>query len=297
MTTVLERRLAEFVDRTDEIAAFCKILDSGDPPIMAVWGGGGVGKSSLIARMIHESSLRELHKAEVIWTDTRSHNYLAVMRKIRDDIGAKYFYSFTDLVNYFTVPQYELKIKVDSNINIFDNAKIEGSSIGNVTGVYIEDVMMPESIRSMDITEDEKISRLTDNFISNFAAALSEVAKEKPFIVFLDAVEKMSIATRKWVWCELFAAVRDDRLPNTRFVVCGREEPPADIDREIRLMVDMAELKPLEQVHITEYLIKRGITEGIDELSMMLFASTGGNPLLVANNVDTYMKLKQKKNL
>ncbi len=296
MTTALERRLAEFVDRIDEIATFCNILDTGDPPIMAVWGGGGVGKSSLLARIVHESSIRELCKAEVVWTDTRNHDYLAIMRKMRDDIGAKYFNAFTDLVNYFTVPQYELTVKVEGAIKVAENAIIEGSKTGDIAGVIIKDLMIPEPRKDMDIPEDEKLARLTDSFISNFAVALQEVAAEKPLIVFFDAIEKMTDDTRNWVWGELLGAVRDNRLPNTRFVLCGREEPPEDLDRDLRLLIEEAELNPLEHEHIVEYLEKRGIEEDSrDALAMMLLANTEGNPLQIANNVDAFLKLKKKK--
>ena len=53
MTTVLDRRLAHFVNRSEEIGLFREVLEFGDPPIMVIWGDGGVGKSLLLARMIH----------------------------------------------------------------------------------------------------------------------------------------------------------------------------------------------------------------------------------------------------
>ena len=50
------------------------------PRIIAISGETGLGKSSLLARMIHEVAQRNLTKAEVTWTDTRKHDYLATMR-------------------------------------------------------------------------------------------------------------------------------------------------------------------------------------------------------------------------
>jgi putative ribosome biogenesis GTPase RsgA len=82
MIAELERRLAEFVDREDELRCFCRLLDDGGRSVMTVCGDGGVGKSSLLARMIHECALRRVRKSEVTWTDTRNHDYLGVMRKI-----------------------------------------------------------------------------------------------------------------------------------------------------------------------------------------------------------------------
>src|SRR4051812_12560582 len=103
MTPLLQQRLAQFVDREGELKNFCRMLDDDTypRPIMILWGDGGMGKTSLLLRMVHECSLRDLTKAEIIWNDTRSHDYVAVMRKIRDDIGARRFIEFTNLVNFF----------------------------------------------------------------------------------------------------------------------------------------------------------------------------------------------------
>src|SRR5256885_10177320 len=114
MTTIWEQRLAQFVDREAQVNSFCRMLEAPDwpRPIMVVWGDGGIGKSSLLFRLVHECSLRNLKKAEVFWTETRNHDYLAVMRKIRDDVGASRFVEFTNLVNFFTVPQCKLELVV-----------------------------------------------------------------------------------------------------------------------------------------------------------------------------------------
>jgi GTPase SAR1 family protein len=296
MTTVLERRLAEFVNRSDEMGVFTHILDTGDPPIMVVWGDGGVGKSYLLAKMIHECAQRDLCKAEVVWTDTRNHDYLAIMRKIRDDLGVKFFNPFTDLVNFYTVPQYELKVKVEGSISVAENAHIEGSTTGDIAGVIIKDLMIPEPRKDMAVPEDEKLARLTDKFIENFDLALKELAVEKPVIVLMDAVEKMSDDTRKWVFEEMFGSVRDGRLSNVRFVLCGRQEPPREIDRELQLIIEEAQLKPLEHEHIVEYLEKRGVpASNRDALATMLMVSTSGNPLHIANSVDAFLKMSQKR--
>jgi len=295
MTTLLERQLAEFVDRSAEMTTFKHILDTGDPPIMVVWGQGGVGKSYLLAKMIHECAQREILKAEVVWTDTRSKDYLAIMRKIRDDIGLEYFNPFTDLVNYYTSPQYELKIKVEGSINTNINPNIKDATTGDIAGIIIKDLMIPEPRKDMAVPEEEKLARLTDIFIENFDKALKALAVEKPFVVFMDAVEKMSNDTHKWIWEELFACVGDGRLSNIRFVLCGRQEPPQENASEMRLIIEQTQLKPLEHEHIVQYLEKRSIdSSNHDELALMLMVSTEGNPLQIANSVDAFLKMSRK---
>ena len=99
MIPEMERRLAAFVDRKSEMARFCDMLETGDKPIMVVWGEAGLGKTSLFFRMLHECKERNLRKAELVWSDTRDYDYLAVMCKIRDYLGVDFFESFTNALN------------------------------------------------------------------------------------------------------------------------------------------------------------------------------------------------------
>jgi len=69
MERVLQKRLAEFVDRDEEMRRFRTMLKSSDKPIMVVWGEAGIGKTSLLARMIHECAVRNLRKSEIVWKD------------------------------------------------------------------------------------------------------------------------------------------------------------------------------------------------------------------------------------
>jgi hypothetical protein len=296
MTSFLERQLSEFVDREKEMKTFGKILASGDPPIMVIWGDGGVGKSSLLAKIIHECALKNTNKCEITWTDTRNHDYLGIMRKIRDDIGPIYFNDFTDLINYYTVPQYELKIKIDGSISVAHNASITNSNVGNIAGIIIQDLMIPEPRKDLDIPEEDKRSRLTDCFIKNFSKLLKDIPVDKPIVILLDAVEKMTEQSKQWVWGELLGSVCDGRLNNIRFVLCGRQEPPNYLDRSIRIIIEEAQLQPLGHSHIVEYLAKRGIEENYqDVLATMLMANTKGNPLQIANSVDAFLKLEIKR--
>lgn len=296
MTTVSERRLAEFVNRDNEIKAFRDILGDGDTLIIAFWGGGGLGKSSLLSRMIHECAQRKLRKVEVVWTDTRNHDYLAIMRKVRDDVGLGFFNKFTDLVNYFTVPQYNLNVQVNNvhDIEVARGAQIGGGSkVDDIAGVIIKDSMLVIPRSDMDVPESERLARLTDSFIECFAAALES---GPPLVVFFDSVEKMTQNTRKWVWGELLSGVLDGRLKNIRFVLCGREKPPQDLDRNLQLILQDVELKPLDLDHVIEYLEKRGVDKNLcEDLAMMIMGPTRGEPLQIANEVDKYLLMKRKK--
>lgn len=296
MSTVFESRLAEFVDRSAEMRLFMEILDVGDPPVMVVTGGGGLGKSSLLARMIHECALRDLRRSEIVWTETRNHDYLDIMRRVRDDLGPRPFNVFTDLVNYYTVPQYRLVVAVEGNVRVAEGAEFVDTSTGDIAGVIIKDSMISIPRSDLAVPEDEKRERLTDAFIAAFADVLRAQPREKPIVLFLDATEKMTSETRKWVWGELLQAMSDGRLVNLRVVLCGREGLPDDLSLELRRIVEEAPLRPLELEHVEEYLEKRGIdAANRPALALMLMASSEGNPLKIASNVDAFLKLQRRQ--
>jgi hypothetical protein len=289
MNALLHRRLAEFVDREDEMRRFVGMLDSGDKRIMIVCGDSGLGKTSLVARMMHECGRRALRKAEVVWTDTRPHDYLGLMRKIRDDLDPRAFCGFSDLVNFFTSNNYELVIRVDgaNGVRVAERARITNAIVGDVSGVVIKDFMINVPRSDMAVPESERMARLTDRFIGDLKGYL---ARER-VVLFLDAVEKMSADTRTWLWAELLTPVRDSALENLTVVLCGQGRPALDRDWEI--CVELAEVQPLKRIDIVEYLARRDVAEEHrGELATMLFAVTGGRVADVAKAVDAFLKLR-----
>ena len=284
--------------------SFCRMLDAGElpRPILVVWGQGGMGKSALLMRMVHECSLRELRKAEIGWTDTRNHDYLAVMRKIRDDVGASNFAEFTKLVNFFTVPQYRLEVvvgtnattEVAKNASFGPNAQVGfmGGVVVQEGGIVINDLMLTDPRNDLGISETERMARLTDQFVQE----LDVLAGKGKVVIFLDAVEKATDATQRWVWEELFGALRQDRLANVCFVLGGRNQP--SLDEPWRSLVEARQLGPLKQEHIVEYLVKRGIdydAAGLQVAAEAIMAFTQGNPFSVANAVEALSFSREQK--
>jgi hypothetical protein len=112
-----------------------------------------------------------------------------VMRKIRDSLDPAQFQEFTDMVNFFTKPQYELTIKIEGRRadRCREGAHIEGSPVDVIAGVYIKDLMLAEPRSDMAAPEAERMTRLTDKFMENLASA---TAASTPVVVFFDEVEK-----------------------------------------------------------------------------------------------------------
>jgi hypothetical protein len=303
MTPFLQQRLARFVDREGEMRSFCGMLEQKDwpRPIMLIWGEGGMGKSSLLMRMVHECSLRQFGKAEVFWTDTRNHDYVAVMRKIRDDVGAGSFVEFTNLINFFTAPpQHRIEVVVGTKGAISAGSGMElatGASVGTVAGVNVEaggivikDLMLTDPRNDLGISENDRMMRLTDQFINE----LNVAARTRKVVIFLDAVEKATDLTQRWVWNELLGAVRDDRLANVHFVIGGRQQPV--IDDRWRPLIEEKQLGPLKREHIVEYLKKRGLDLDDGEQDLVaetIFAFTDGNPFKVASAVEAFARKRE----
>lgn len=291
MQTELEIRLAEFVDRDAEMKRFCDMFECSGKAIMFISGEGGYGKSSLLARMIHECAAKHLRKSEITWTETQNHDYLGIMRKIRDDVGPQYFQGFTTLVNQFTDPSVRITIAANTaNINVAQGLTAENSSIGDIGAIIVKDSMfvIPKGDRS--VPESERMIPLTNAFLDNLATAANAMG---PLVIFFDAVEKMTQETAKWVLGELLRAVQTGALPKVYFVHCGRQKP--DVDRYMGSVVEEAELGPLGQKDIALYLEKRGIEqESRLPFSELLLTITKGNPLQIANYMDALLKRRTK---
>jgi hypothetical protein len=290
LSPILKRRLREFVNRDAEMQRFCQLLERPDRFIMLVSGEGGSGKSSLVARMMHECAVRRIRRAEVVWSDTRAYDYMGVMRKIRDDLRAPdAFAPFNDLINFYTEPQYRLRLDVGgpSSIQVAEGAAISGSTTGDIIGmnVVIKDSMITVPRADMAVPDQERMLGLTARFLENLHA----VTREGLLVVFMDATEKMSRHTESWLWDELLAAGRDGAISNLLVVLCGQGR--RTLGRDWDGCTEISEMKPLSAEHIADYLDRRGVGDASNrpQLARMLLCATQGKALEVATLVDKFV--------
>lgn len=288
VTPIQQARLRRFVDRDAEMRVFRAMLDHTqiDQPVTVVWGDGGMGKSSLLDRMEQECSVRGMAQAKVIWSETRNHDYLGVMRKIKNDLGADRFNGFNDLINFFTVPQYKLELEVRGTISVADNLQNQGT-IGSITGMVVQDANFTIPRADLGIPESERMNRLTDAFLQELNSAVAR----RDTVIFLDAFEKASTITQSWVSNELIGALLEGRLSQLRVVLCGRLRPNWDQDRWP--MVNEMHLSPLGRDHVIEYINKSELnipSEAVSYVVDFLLATTNGVPSSLANTVNMVAK-------
>lgn len=285
-----QNRLAYFVNRQSEMQSFQEMLDVEERFALLILGENGMGKSSLLAKLEQYCVQQDLHKAELAWSNTQSHDYMAIMRLIRNQLGKEYFSEFTKLVNFYTDPDYEQKIDVTLNvqgdIEVGNNAQITDTTIEKFAGIAI-DKMIVQPRADMDVPLEEMIWKLTEQFLAD----LEKAVKDKPLVVFLDAIEQASPDTCNWLWNELLGAVT-----NVKFVMFAEQAPALAADCDWQDWTDVARLKPLNQEYISDYLDKRGIDKiSCAKLLPVIWEKTKGKVDEVAAMVDKYLLFQQQK--
>ena len=287
--------LKQFVNRTREVAGFESLLSDKTRRIMCVSGPGGIGKSVLLSRMMEECAARKLDWVQIEWENSRRFNYLDVMREIRKSTDPTLFQLFNDRVNFYMVPNYEMKITLDAgpiqNVEVLKGGQIKQSGVTVHIGhtVEIKDSMINVQRPDRDVTENEIVIALTNAFMP----CLKALTSESPLVIFLDALEKADELANAWIWDELLSRVRDQEIPSLLVVLSGRntfEPDPTFFDSS-----EVYALKPFKSEHILDYLEKRGL-DRMDYLADFILANPGGgNPLKVAQGVDNFIRFQRQK--
>lgn len=281
--------MKEFVDRRDELQAFCQHLDAEEQVIFNVTGESDIGKSTFMARMIHECTEREWCRAVVACDRMTNVDCRSVMRKISKEIGKDHFESFDEADEQLGQPTFSLKIEDAAlgDVQVASGATIEKSTVGKVVGVEIGDVNVNISKEYLEDMEKDRRARLTAEFIAN----LADISRDNKLVLFFDAVEKMPKEVEQWVMESLLIAILEGELENVKLVHCGQRVPP--VEDSYDWSVSEVQLKPLGEKDIIEYLEKRGIREEHpEEIARKLLNSTKGFAGRVAKFVDAYKQSK-----
>lgn len=277
-----DRIRTDFVDREDELRLFREMLAGVGPRLLYIRGDGGMGKSSLREVMSREVMERGLRKAEVVWSESRNYDYMGIMRRVRDDLGEDAFAQVTDLINFYTVPQYRLDLRLHGSheISVLSGASLEHATVRSIGGIVIQDMRLENPRSDMSTPESERMIRLTDAFL----ACLQRATTERTTVLFFDAAEKMSGVTSQWLWDELLDRICDGALPGVRVVFCSRSL--RSLGRKWRGAAEIVDLKRFSKEHIEDYLDKRGVDLRMISVESVLNIASDGNVLELALLVD-----------
>jgi len=280
--------LHEFVDRASEVREFCELLATGNPAIVGIWGAGGIGKSALLARLVQECEAKSARAVAIEWRDSRRYSYLDLMRRIRDLTQPEMFGHFNDRVNFYTVPEYRLRLQLD--VGSIENVQITTGNVANGTvnvnvghRVDIKDLML-NVLRPDRVASDDTICiELTTVFFE----CLREFTSSTKTVLLFDALEKADLRTRDWLAGELLIRLRDGELPNTLVILAGRD--PIDLDVSFSPALRLFELSGLGAQHISEYLERKGLPDG-GLLAAFLSQQFQGNPLQISSAVNGFLR-------
>ena len=176
-------------------------------------------------------------------------------------------------------------------VSVLQGAEVSQSQVTVNIGHNIEIIDRGLTTRrpDQDVSEQEMMIEVTRAFIT----CLQTATANSPLVIFLDALEKADALTLKWMWEELLEAVRDEQLEHLLVILSGRngfEPDPTFFDA-----MDVYELHPFKTDNIFDYLVTRGLEKQADALADFILAISNGNPLQVAMNVDTYLRMLRQK--
>jgi hypothetical protein len=278
-------KLSFFVNRDEEMNRFRDMLDKRRKKVMTVEGSAGMGKTWLMERMVHECSLRQLRIARVIVRDTRR-DALFIMRTIRDDLGAPFFDQFTGIVSSTIASHPGVTINVNAPIIVAEGLKQEGQSeIKTIAGINV-DAMAEYDIGKI---AEGRLAQLTDAFVEGMRSAIGA----DQTIVFIDDCQKLTTEAEKWLKSELLFYAKEGKIANTMFVLLSRTTT------ELKDYDDIAQhesLKPLTQSHIARYLEIRKIDDPTGGIAEAILVMTGGQSILVAQNVERILQKRARAN-
>lgn len=285
----IPKLLPDFVDRTSQLSDFRAMADTGSG-VLCLWGPGGIGKSTLVSRLTEECQARNVQWVTIEWRDSRRYGYLDFMRRIRDAIGSEPFFAFNDVVNFYTVPEYRMRIEVtgaairEVNVAVGD---VKDSKLDVHVGHRIEvrDMMVQAQRPDQGVSEETVMIEITDAFFR----CLAQFLKGSRLVVFCDAIEKADQRMKRWLCDELLSRARDGELQNLVIVLASREGLP--IDPSMARVVLEHEIRGLEAEHVREYLARKGVPDG-GVLAEFLADAHAGNPLHIATAVNAFLRVR-----
>ena len=324
----------EFTDREEPRKIFwdkynlmkSQMNDEASIQVISYYGFGGIGKTSLLHKLMEEVNDRE-PESKIEFLDFEklvefNNNLLDVLKVIRQDLKDKYKFTFPifDLVTYV----YETKMGKTATkpelSSIFDENKELGflkdvisdiPLIGTFAKViYYADAgknLIQDRLRNRKLRErlleieNTSVENIKEHLAYYFSIDLKENLKneKRPFVFFIDTYEKLvneltqvGDPLKNDLW------LRSDeglicRVPNVIWVIAGREKLKwQDLDESWKGTLEQHLLGTLSFQDTSSFLKTAGIEQ--DELIKQIFNLTHGTPMYLDMCIDTYVKLREQ---
>jgi hypothetical protein len=272
-----------FVDRTKQFLGFQKMLARETPKaVMVIEAPAEMGKTWLIQNMRHHCRQNDVPVMHADFRDRQPYDYLSLVRRARDQMGAHYFNPLTEVINKFT--SLDINIAVESarpagpvDVSVGDISDISGGEIIIAGGDVIKD-------NQFHIQADSDMARRAAEIRINdaFFACLAALQKEDPVVFLFDSYEDVVPEAEYWLRNHLFLRISEGQLPNTLVIIAGRKCPA--LGPTIKPFVARTGLDLFSKDYVREYIVDRRKIEGLDLETII--KTSGGFPGLLAKMAD-----------
>ncbi len=275
-----------FVDRDVEIGHFLAMLDSGGPCILLLTGNSGMGKSWLMDVLYHECSLREIPQSEIRFGG-KPYDFMAVCRKIRDDLGAMKFGPFTDLLNWCTTPDYKLVLKwraaeflkQDWN-QWFEALTVEQDDTRHSVRDNLKVFLHPQLARY------RVSNKLTAQLIRDASSLIA--SEQHSLVCFFDHVDMDETGagtdpeTQQWLWMDFIPSLARQAISGTgkRLIAVVAARKAQTLESTCENVTRRVEIKNLQREHVTEYATYHGISNPWSSNALWVLSQEGCPHLL-----------------
>ncbi|MFQ3662739.1 MAG: hypothetical protein SNJ69_10135 [Chloroflexaceae bacterium] len=268
---------ARWMDRPRQRAVLRQSLTGvGERKILALCAGPGMGKSWLLRQFADDARALGAFVSLMDFSDDRACDALALVRQIRDALGAPFFDQLTLIINEVTAPRLTANVRSRSRASAQPSLAGAGHS-GVKDNLFVVQTDNPRLLPAIE-----------DRVIRAFFACLEDMAARAPVLLLFDSYEQASLDRERWLptvadrWIrqELLRRIRNGKLRNTVVVLAGRQLPPFDASWASALST--LTLEALSHTEVADYL---GALLGPERLSdaevQAIYALTRGRPQLV----------------
>jgi hypothetical protein len=281
-----QSRLASFVDRTEDVAAFKAFLHERDRIVFWVSGESGIGKTTLLTKIVIETLPPGLLVIELSGSTGRQLEPFDLMRTISSQINGIAFSRFRNAVTERKGNNIVVDVAPSTAIAVGSHASFLNSQVGSISGLHVETLNVNITPTPESIFAQNEINRITDLFLED----LSE-CDLRPTLISVDAAERLSTRCKAWI-CEELVPALIDRIDNIKVLVCSQEQP--SFSPHLQPFITVRHLNPVTVDVIKDYLKIHRVREDLLEgASQVLFLSTRGNMLMIANIARGLLTLQQ----
>ncbi len=318
-----------FTDREEPRESFWKkynqfkadmLAGKNEVSVLAYYGIGGIGKTSLINKLMSEMGNRLEKPLYVSYDFNQSQDRRSVLTSLRNDLVEKYhfkFSSFDKALNLYVqkigedysslhaktfssqIPALDLALSVSGNVPVLDTISKAVTTIDK--GIAFARDRFSSAKRELDDFKKESPAELLNRLISQFIQDLSKnlEKRKEPLVIFLDTYEKLvnemesvgePLTNDEWLRGEEGLI---KYTSNVFWVIAGREKLKWErFDSAWEEALEQHMLGSLSETDGIHFLEAAGVAD--PKLQKELYDLTIGTPVYLDLCVDSYYTLISK---